>query len=505
VDLAYEHDGSLLTLETWSGPFSAEVERFYRDDFLLDRVRVAGTSIYYRYDDDRLPVEAGQLDIVQDDNGQVSGTTLDAVTTATGINTFGEAGIFLAENGGTTLLGFDYVRDANGRIAEKTEEIEGVTTHYEYRYDQAGRLVEVLTDGVSSASYDYDPNSNRLLYDGDLGTESGSYDDQDRMLTYAGADYAYTDAGDLHSRTAGAQTTSYTYDELGNLRSVTLPDATAIEYVIDGRNRRIGKRVDGVLVQGFVYLDDLNPVAELDGNGDVVSVFVYGTRPNVPDYMVRDGVRYRILSDHLGSPRLVVNSSTGEVAQRIDYDAFGRVLQDTNPGFQPFGFAGGLVDPDTGLVRMGARDYDPVAGRFTSKDPILFAGGDANLYGYVLMDPVNDLDPDGLKKKLSFGERASNFFAGFGDTISFGLTSWVREKLGIDGGVDPCSPQYQDGQLAGTIHGVASMPGTVGTVAGAGKVTVTVSTFKGIKGAGTALDVFTVGGTAHQGANMVLQ
>ncbi len=52
--------------------------------------------------------------------------------------------------------------------------------------------------------------------------------------------------------------------------------------------------------------------------------------------------------------------------------------------------------PDTGLVRFGARDYDPYTGRWTSKDPILFDGGDTNLYGYVLNDPINFVDPDGL-------------------------------------------------------------------------------------------------------------
>ncbi|MGB8329014.1 MAG: hypothetical protein WCE62_02730 [Polyangiales bacterium] len=60
----------------------------------------------------------------------------------------------------------------------------------------------------------------------------------------------------------------------------------------------------------------------------------------------------------LGSVRLVVNVATGEVVQRMDYDAFGRVLHEYNPGFQPFGFAGGLYDDDTGLVRFGARDYE---------------------------------------------------------------------------------------------------------------------------------------------------
>ncbi len=47
-------------------------------------------------------------------------------------------------------------------------------------------------------------------------------------------------------------------------------------------------------------------------------------------------------------------------------DAWGQVLADSSPGFQPFGFAGGLWDRDTGLVRFGARDYDPEVGRWTS-------------------------------------------------------------------------------------------------------------------------------------------
>jgi RHS repeat-associated protein len=72
------------------------------------------------------------------------------------------------------------------------------------------------------------------------------------------------------------------------------------------------------------------------------------------------------------------------------------VLQDTNPGFQPFGFAGGLYDPQTKLVRFGFRDYDAETGRWTVKDPIGFGGGDTELYGYVGNDPVNRRDPFGL-------------------------------------------------------------------------------------------------------------
>jgi RHS repeat-associated protein len=58
--------------------------------------------------------------------------------------------------------------------------------------------------------------------------------------------------------------------------------------------------------------------------------------------------------------------------------------------------AGGLYDKDTALVRFGARDYDAEMGRWTAKDPIRFAAGDTNLYGYVLQDPVNAIDPLGL-------------------------------------------------------------------------------------------------------------
>jgi RHS repeat-associated protein len=183
---------------------------------------------------------------------------------------------------------------------------------------------------------------------------------------------------------------------LGNLLGVTLPDGTAITYLVDGESQRIGKRVNGVLVQRFLYESNLRPTAEFDGGGALVSRFVYATRANVPDYLIKGGETYRILTDHLGSPRLVVNVATGMIAQRLDYDSFGSVVTDTNPGFQPFGFAGGLYDPATRLVRFGARDYDAETGRWTARDPILFAGGQTNLYIYAHADPLNRTDRLGL-------------------------------------------------------------------------------------------------------------
>ncbi len=113
-----------------------------------------------------------------------------------------------------------------------------------------------------------------------------------------------------------------------------------------------------------------------------------------PQRVLRGGKRYRIVADERGSVRLVVDTSSGAVAQRMDYDAWGNVTNDTNPGFQPFGFAGGLYDRDTGFVRFGARDYDPSIGRWLRKEPLRFRAG-KNFYIYAFNDPVNLFDPTG--------------------------------------------------------------------------------------------------------------
>jgi RHS repeat-associated protein len=397
TSLAFSYDGNLPIEAIWSGTIAGGVGQSYNNDFQIASQSVNGAqTIAFQYDADGLLVQAGNLTLDRDpQNGLMTGSTLGNVSDAVAYNGFGEVNSYQATFNSTNILAIQYTRDALGRIIEKTETLDGTTNIFRYSYDPSGRLVEVRQNGNIIAGYTYDGNGNRLSHTGAAGAVNGVYDAQDRLLQYGNMTYTYTADGELLTKSTNGQTTTYDYDVLGNLMAVALPDGVQIEYIVDGYNRRIGKRVNGTLVQGFLYQDDLNPIAELNENNNVVSRFIYAEQDNVPPYMIKNGETYRILTDHLGSPRLVVHAASGAIAQRMDYDAFGNVLLDTYPGFQPFGFAGGLYDPDTGLTRFGARDYDAEVGRWTAKDPIGFAGGDTNLYAYVGNDPVNLFDPTG--------------------------------------------------------------------------------------------------------------
>ena len=388
----YQFDGPLLTNVQWSGPVTGTVSYAYDNDFRL--VSEAGAA--FGYDADALLTSAGALQLRRDPaNGLLTGTTLGGMSDSYTYNEFGEVTGYSATLSGAALFAEAYLRDVGGRIQQRTETANGGSFVDSFGYDTAGRLTSV-TSGVNVMQYAYDANGNRTSKTSGSLSESATYDSQDRLLTYGRAAYTYTANGELLTRTDSSGITRYVYDPLGNLRTVNSPDGKSIEYVIDGQNRRVGKKVNGALVRGWLYGDQLRIVAELDGNSAVVSRFIYGSHTNVPDYMVRNGVTYRILTNQVGSPRVVIDASTGAIAQMIGYDEFGTVLADTAPGFQPFGFAGGLYDPDTKLVRFGARDYDPQTGRWTAKDPIAFSGRDGNLYGYSFTDPTNLFDPSGL-------------------------------------------------------------------------------------------------------------
>ena len=167
-------------------------------------------------------------------------------------------------------------------------------------------------------------------------------------------------------------------------------------YDYDGFDRRVGRTDAGGTTQ-YLYsgvLDALELSASRDPAG-TLTVYYY----DAEGYLValrRGAIWWYVATDQVGSPRAVFDA-TGTLVERITYDAFGAQIEDTNPAFGlAVGYAGGLRDPATALVHFGARDYDPAAGRWTSRDPALYRGRQANLYAYVDNDPASRRDPSGL-------------------------------------------------------------------------------------------------------------
>ncbi|MBX3324920.1 MAG: hypothetical protein U0223_13295 [Nitrospira sp.] len=308
--LSYTYDGSLLKSTTWAGTIAGSVSRNYDNNFRITSQSVnGGNTINFGYDNDSLLTSAGSLTIVRSaQNGLITGTTLGTVTDTRGYTTFGELSSYTANVSGSPVFSTTYTRDKLGRLTQKVETVSGTTTTFDYAYDTAGRLQEVKTNGAVTATYGYDSNGNRTSYIAPSINVTGTYDAQDRLTSYGQLNFTYTANGELltKSNPTLGQTATFSYDVLGNLKTANFPGGVTIEYVVDGQNRRIGKKVSGTLTQGFLYQNQLNPVAELDGAGAVVSRFVYGTKANVPDYMIKGGVTYRIVSDHRNSQELAV-------------------------------------------------------------------------------------------------------------------------------------------------------------------------------------------------------
>ena len=289
-------------------------------------------------------------------------------------------------------------RDNNGRIIGKTETAGDVTASYTYTYDSMGRLLTVFKDGNLVEEYGYDLSGTRISETNTLRGLSGrtfSYSDEDHLLKAGSVIYDYNLDGFLKTKTDGTDITIYSYSSRGELLKVTLPDGIAVEYLYDPLGRRIAKKLDGAIVEKYLWKGMTRLLAIYDGADNLLMRFEYAD-DRLPVAVTIGGAIYYLAYDQVGSLRLVADS-IGNVLKRIDYDSFGNIIADTNSAFElPFGFAGGLYDPDTELVRFGYRDYDPDVGRWTAKDPVFFAGGDTDVYRYVLNDPINLNDPSGL-------------------------------------------------------------------------------------------------------------
>jgi RHS repeat-associated protein len=171
----------------------------------------------------------------------------------------------------------------------------------------------------------------------------------------------------------------------------------------------VAKDASGAVLddRSWVYDGQLRVIAEVSAGGALRARYLYASSGHSPDLAVTfdpdSGVvtgSYLLVHDQIGSVVRTVDLATGSAAESVAYDPWG--VATVTPGgtaVHPFGFAGGLWDRRTGLVRFGAREYDAGLGRWLARDPIGFAGG-WNHYGYAGGDPVGRVDPDGLKVRF---------------------------------------------------------------------------------------------------------
>ncbi len=398
--VAYTWDGKLLTSQTVSGSLSQTIDYSYNNDFNLTGLTYAGSSSTLTYDNDGLLTGSGNFAINRNvQNGLPESITGGSLNLTRTFNGFGETESQTYEVNSQGQVAWGLTRDNNGRITNKTQTVNGTASSYDYTYDSMGRLLTVKKDSTLVEEYRYGTNGSRTY---EMNAAKGiagrtlAYSDEDHLLSAGDVFYSYDLDGFLSTRTQGSDVTVYDYSSTGELLSVELPDGTLIEYINDPLGRRIAKKVNGSIVEKYLWQGLTTLLAVYDGSDNLLMRFDYADG-RMPLVMTAGGATYYLAYDQAGSLTLVVDAS-GNVIKHIEYDTFGNRISDSNPIFEiPFGFAGGLYDKHTGLVRFGHRDFDPETGRWTAKDPIRFAGGDTDLYGYVLNDPVNFVDPLGLK------------------------------------------------------------------------------------------------------------
>jgi RHS repeat-associated protein len=165
----------------------------------------------------------------------------------------------------------------------------------------------------------------------------------------------------------------------------------------NANNQRIVKLINNEIHEKYLWLNLTTLLAVLDKDDNIKQRYIYTNQRTPIAYTDKDNNIFYLSYNHLGSLKAITNQNN-QIIKTIDDDSFGNIINDTNPNLNiPIGFAGGLYDKDTKLTKFGYREYDSYTGRWTSKDPIDFEGGDSNLYGYVMGDPVNGVDPTGEK------------------------------------------------------------------------------------------------------------
>jgi len=299
----------------------------------------------------------------------------------------------LHQQSGVTIDGVSYGLDSAGHRISRTDLLANITTNYSH--DALNQLLQAGQGVTTTENYTYDKVGNRLSA---LGMSPYSYNMSNELTSTPNATYTYDNNGNTIAMTNSTGTAQYTWDFQNRLTQVALPGTGGtVTFKYDPLGRRIEKNsTSGTII--YLY-DGLNIVEEVDQNGNQIARYSHGPGIDEPLAMTRGGATSFYEADGLKSITALTGSS-GAVTNTYVYDSFGNLAASTGTVTNPFRFAGREYDSETGLYSQRARYYDPSVGRFLSEDPIHFRGG-INFYTYVFNNPVDLIDPLGLKGCVS--------------------------------------------------------------------------------------------------------
>uniref|UniRef100_A0A9L0TG53 Teneurin-2 n=1 Tax=Equus caballus TaxID=9796 RepID=A0A9L0TG53_HORSE len=381
----------------------------------------------YRYDEISGKVEHfGKFGVIYYDINQIITTAV--MTLSKHFDTHGRIKEVQYEMFRSLMYWMTVQYDSMGRVIKRELKLGPYanTTKYTYDYDGDGQLQSVAVNDRPTWRYSYDLNGNlHLLNPGNsVRLMPLRYDLRDRITRLGDVQYKIDDDGYLCQRGADI----FEYNSKGLLtRAYNKASGWSVQYRYDGVGRRASYKTNlGHHLQYF-YSDLHNPTRITHvynhSNSEITSLY-YDLQGHLFAMESSSGEEYYVASDNTGTP-LAVFSINGLMIKQLQYTAYGEIYYDSNPDFQMvIGFHGGLYDPLTKLVHFTQRDYDVLAGRWTSPDYTVWKNvgkepAPFNLYMFKSNNPLsNELDlknyvTDVKSWLVMFGFQLSNIIPGF--------------------------------------------------------------------------------------------
>ncbi len=336
--------------------------------------------------------------------GIASQTLGNGLVHAIGYNTrLQPTSIQLGSSGATMSLSYTYGTSStnNGNITSIAYSGGGTSFTQDFTYDNLNRLATAQEQSGSSwtQTNGYDRYGNRTITAGVGSGTAPTFSSTTNRITTSG--YSYDAAGNLTVDPSHA----YTYDAENKILKLD----TVLAYAYDGEGKRVRKYV-GENTR-FVYGIGGELLAEYNGSTNAITKeYLYGASGLTAVIDPTNGTEY-LTPDHLGSPRVVTNSSA-TVTQRRDFMPFGEEVtsgagRSSGSGWSSVSaprqkFTGYERDSESGLDFAQARYFGCTLGRFSSLDPLqASAVADVpqswNRYTYALNNPIRAIDPTGMK------------------------------------------------------------------------------------------------------------